>query len=382
MRLWLLRCLSESHRWRNQIVSLYSHTGHSFSSFYCICRGLWIPHLVAAQTCSSSHLSLTTRGLFLIYVVNKVDTSNSMVWASVKLLPLWWNFFTLYSQGFSSSSKYTYWLACREVGISHPFCVLLNRFRLESEDLVCSVHPSEPATLQCTQCLRVNLSQSKSLHCTAKCLQDSWRRHLIMHQEAADKRDNGVEDDDSPFTFNSNPAKALRGLDGSLPIHSNGSSYTSPVRLSSRYQKQDTGEVWCEVGQGKTYTPTIEDVGHVLKLECVAIDGSTGRQVAAPHQTQTQKVIPAPSPTPRRLTPLNPESAGEGRSGTFTVLSYNVLSDLFATSELYSYCPPWALAWNYRRQNLLREIVGYRADILCLQEVLFTFCTEANYSTD
>lgn len=287
-----------------------------------------------------------------------------------------------YFQGFSSSFKYTYWLACWEAGISHPFCVLLNRFQLESEDLVWSVHPSEPATLQCTQCLRVNLSQSKSLHCTAKCLQDSWRRHLIMHQEAADKRDNGTEDDDSPFTFNSNPAKALRGLDGSLPIHSNGSSYSSPVRLSSRYQKQDTGEVWCEVGQGKTYTPTIEDVGHVLKLECVAIDGSTGRQVAAPHQTQTQKVIPAPSPTPRRLTPLNPESAGEGRSGTFTVLSYNVLSDLFATSELYSYCPPWALAWNYRRQNLLREIVGYRADILCLQEVLFTFCTEANYSTD
>lgn len=293
------------------------------------------------------------------------------------MVPLWWTLIVLYSQGFFSSFKYAYGLVCWEAGISHPFCILLNRFRLESEDLVCSVHPSEPATLQCTQCIRVNLSQSKSLHCTAKCLQDSWRRHLIMHQEAADKRDNGAEDDDSPFTFNSNPAKALRSLDGSLPIQSNGSSYASPFRLSSRYQKQDTGEVWCEVGQGKTYTPTIEDVGHVLKLECVAIDGSTGRQVAAPHQTQTQKVIPAPSPTPRCLIPLNADSA-EARSGTFTVLSYNVLSDLFATSELYSYCPPWALAWNYRRQNLLREIVGYRADILCLQEVLFTFCTKAS----
>jgi CCR4-NOT transcription complex subunit 6 len=50
-------------------------------------------------------------------------------------------------------------------------------------------------------------------------------------------------------------------------------------------------------------------------------------------------------------------------------MSYNVLSDLYATSEQYSYCPPWALAWTYRRQNLLREIVTYRADILCLQEV-------------
>jgi hypothetical protein len=31
------------------------------------------------------------------------------------------------------------------------------------------------------------------------------------------------------------------------------------------------------------------------------------------------------------------------------------------------------LAWTYRRQNLLREIVAYRADILCLQEVMPIF---------
>ena len=40
-----------------------------------------------------------------------------------------------------------------------------------------------------------------------------------------------------------------------------------------------------------------------------------------------------------------------------------------AQSDLYgSYCPSWALAWNYRRQNLLRELLSYGADILCLQE--------------
>jgi CCR4-NOT transcription complex subunit 6 len=239
--------------------------------------------------------------------------------------------------------------------------------------------------LQCVQCLKAKLAQAKSLHCTAKCFAESWRQHVIMHQEAADKRENGVEEDDSPFSFNSNPAKALRALDGSLagvatpPIpSSNGGSYSSPVRMASHTQSQDTGEVWCEVGQGKTYTPTAEDVGHILKLECVAIDGSTGRPLAAPHQTQTSRVIPAPSPTPRRLISVNPMDGlaaveTDGRtttSGTFTVLSYNVLSDLYATSDLYSYCPPWALAWSYRRQNLLREIVGYHADILCLQEVV------------
>ncbi|CAI5476195.1 unnamed protein product [Closterium sp. Yama58-4] len=60
---------------------------------------------------------------------------------------------------------------------------------------------------------------------------------------------------------------------------------------------------------------------------------------------------------------------GAGGGGGFTVLSYNVLADLYATSEMYSYCPPWALSWAYRKQNLLRELLGYRADIMCLQEV-------------
>lgn len=32
-------------------------------------------------------------------------------------------------------------------------------------------------------------------------------------------------------------------------------------------------------------------------------------------------------------------------------------------------CPAWSLAWQYRKKNLLREILAYKADILCLQEV-------------
>jgi hypothetical protein len=139
------------------------------------------------------------------------------------------------------------------------------------------------------------------------------------------------------------------------------------------------GDTWYEVGQGKTYTPTADDVGHVLKLECMAVDSVTGIGISAASTVLTSQVIPAPSPTPRRLILVNSIDGPaalemEGRTaapGTFTVLSYNVLADLYATSDMYSYCPPWALSWAYRRQNLLREIVNYRADILCLQEVPF-----------
>lgn len=53
--------------------------------------------------------------------------------------------------------------------------------------------------------------------------------------------------------------------------------------------------------------------------------------------------------------------------GKFTVLCYNVLCDKYATNTLYSYCPSWALAWNYRKEKILRELQEYDADIITLQ---------------
>ncbi|CAK8679031.1 CCR4-NOT transcription complex subunit 6-like [Clavelina lepadiformis] len=53
----------------------------------------------------------------------------------------------------------------------------------------------------------------------------------------------------------------------------------------------------------------------------------------------------------------------------FSVMSYNVLCDKYATRQLYGYCPPWALNWEYRRKTIMREILYYSADIVALQEV-------------
>ena len=89
----------------------------------------------------------------------------------------------------------------------------------------------------------------------------------------------------------------------------------------------------------------------------------------------TAPVRPPPSPPRRALVPLPPgpplapTSPGSPR---FTVLTYNLLADLYATPDAFWYVPPWALAWGYRRQNLVRELIAANADILCLQEVQST----------
>lgn len=235
---------------------------------------------------------------------------------------------------------------------------------------VCCVHPSELATLQCILCVKAKLPVSKSYHCSTRCFLESWKHHKSLHARAANALpENSGEEEELFGRFGSGSSIISANLE-----LSNGSAFSTPALVSDG---SGGGETWYDVGRSRTYTPTADDVGHVLKLECTAVDSNTGQAVAPASTLLTARVIPAPSPTPRRMIPLNFNDGVstvdlEGRSpatGTFTVLSYNVLADLFATSDMYSYCPPWALSWPYRRQNLLREILGYRADILCLQEV-------------
>ncbi|KAL0714869.1 hypothetical protein Bca4012_021848 [Brassica carinata] len=250
-------------------------------------------------------------------------------------------------------------------------------FRVQSDKKVtiCSVHPTEQATLQCVFCSKRPALVSKSYHCSPKCFTDAWQHHKTLHERAAAENNNGNnnnnnEEDNDLSRANSAPS-VLSSLNNGGP---------TPFYPSSIAQKNNGGgETLIEVGGCKTYTPTADDIGYVLKFECVVAVAESKQSVGHPSTILTSRVIPAPSPRPRRLIPVNGADAMGGHldhqdgriqsAGSFTVLSYNILSDTSASSDLYSYCPPWALSWPYRRQNLLREIVAYRADVVCLQEV-------------
>lgn len=236
--------------------------------------------------------------------------------------------------------------------------------------------------------MKAKIPVAKSYHCSSKCFADAWRHHRVLHERAAsaENKNGNVEEDGGSGV---NTSLTLSQSSGSLTT---GSTPVYPVVVTQR----NGGETWFEVGRSKTYTPSADDIGHILKLECAIINAEKKLSVGNA-STVTSRVIPAPSPTPRRLISvsgvdipvrLNSDSRLSA-SGTFTVLSYNILSDAYATNELYSYCPSWALSWTYRRQNLLREIAGYRADIVCLQEVppmtsakIIILCEIVHYCAD
>lgn len=241
------------------------------------------------------------------------------------------------------------------------------------------MHPTEQATLQCVFCSKRRSLVPKSYHCTPKCFTDAWQHHRTLHERAA--AENNANEDDDLGRNNSAGSGALAGsLSGSMSNLNIANNGPAPFYPSNITQKNG-GETLVEVGACKTYTPIADDIGHVLKFECVVANAETKQIMGHPSTILTSRVIPAPSPSPRKLVPVNGADVmahldQDGRiqsAGSFTVLSYNILSDTSASSDLYSYCPPWALSWPYRRQNLLREIVGYRADVVCLQEVCYSY---------
>ncbi|MFS8002311.1 putative poly(A)-specific ribonuclease [Helianthus anomalus] len=257
-------------------------------------------------------------------------------------------------------------------------------YRIQSDKKVaiCSIHPSEQATLQCLGCVKAKIPVVKSYHCSPKCFSDAWQHHRVLHERAASAvNENGNEEEEIFGRFNNNTSNnnINQSLSSSQSLPSLTNSASTPLYPASVTQRNG-GETWFEVGRAKTYTPTADDIGHILKFECVVVDVVMKSTVGSLNTVLTSRVIPAPSPSPRRLVSVTNADVATGNldmdgrvssSGTFTVLSYNILSDTFATSDQFSYCPSWALSWPYRRQNLLREIVGYRADVVCLQEVEF-----------
>lgn len=125
------------------------------------------------------------------------------------------------------------------------------------------------------------------------------------------------------------------------------------------------------------------EIGTLYQLEMLGIEGNPLQPnlYEIIKQEGTQALVaylrdscPVPVPPPEREwisldMDLPPMSAEEDEAFTFAVLSYNILCEKYATAQMYGYTPSWALAWDYRKECILQELVSYNAEFFCLQEV-------------
>lgn len=53
----------------------------------------------------------------------------------------------------------------------------------------------------------------------------------------------------------------------------------------------------------------------------------------------------------------------------FTIMTWNVLAEIYGTVEAFPHCDPYMLAWSYRKTKIMQEILSSSPDIVCLQEI-------------
>uniref|UniRef100_A0A8D7ZVP2 2',5'-phosphodiesterase 12 n=1 Tax=Culex pipiens TaxID=7175 RepID=A0A8D7ZVP2_CULPI len=128
---------------------------------------------------------------------------------------------------------------------------------------------------------------------------------------------------------------------------------------------------WILAGTGYSYMAKPDDVGHHLKFSCVPKNElKAGPLTEVVSGTQVQA---GPGQCPFEVRHLFTQNKLTNQY-QFRVVTYNILADLYADSdysrtELFGYCPNYALHIDYRKQLFIKEILGYNADIVCLQEV-------------
>lgn len=143
-------------------------------------------------------------------------------------------------------------------------------------------------------------------------------------------------------------------------------------RLNTRTNQNfgPADEEGIKVSSELAYMPNEDDVNQVLKFTCVPSNET--RQ--GPVYQATSSAIemgPASCPFERRFAFTGARVSDPHK---MRVVTYNILADLYADSDysrtvLFGHCPTHALSLDYRRQLILKELSGYNADIICLQEV-------------
>jgi CCR4-NOT transcription complex subunit 6 len=241
-----------------------------------------------------------------------------------------------------------------------------------------------PATIQFVPLLKIAAERDltdeqfqsaikESFFCTQTCLRAAWPGIRILQRKYSSKdRRQDLSNINGPVNGDRKASNSGDPRDDAVEqVYSETVSTRSDGVFAG---KLDNPRELSEVGFVRSFAPTQDDVGHVLQLVCRYVhrlsDGTI--DIGPPLSVESEPVRRLPQPPPERrmmnLATGEMFSANTRRPGTFRVLSYNILSEIYTNAQSYPNCPKWGLAWTYRRLNLVREIAQYDADVLCLQE--------------
>lgn len=245
------------------------------------------------------------------------------------------------------------------------------------------------------QCVSTQSSLYKLFFCNSNCFVQAWKSQYTVPREIrqqsrsltplrprTNSTDSSIDDDNRSVTSMGSGASRSNGSK-SPAAFSDGNQVTPTTPGTPRgfvgsysnangYQSFGNGDVgsgeeWVEVSRDQLFIPGPEDVGKKLKLEAAAYSTETGELLM--HRVVKTDLVLARSPDPAKRTFISAKSGPSNGGARFRMATYNILAEIYATQQQYPYCDIWALSWEYRFQNIIREIVDASPDVICLQEV-------------
>eukprot|EP01035_Chromulina_nebulosa_P018937 gene18937-24744_t len=232
--------------------------------------------------------------------------------------------------------------------------------RHSSSPSLWSRHARGGPTLRCAVCERNRVPRSESCFCSANCFKSAWSQHSTNKHTIINKS-----------TYQTNEKLKLLADEDESTRDRSESEMVDETSYNQQVYENDVNVEWTIISKEKSYTPSLEDIGCVLRIEIYAYAVNDHVLLAGPVVVDTEPVLAAPDAPPKRQIVNIPSTLASASSASarFRVVSYNILSELYATKQAYPYCDQWMLSWPYRRHMLLQELSDCEGDIICLQEV-------------
>lgn len=199
---------------------------------------------------------------------------------------------------------------------------------------------------------------------------DAWQNGAVLH--VGDSKYT-VERNPPTFTTAELPASLLAGFPICPKLEVEFGDLKDSMFTWYKESVPNSGtesDNWVEVGKERVFVPSNLDIGSKLKLKCTPKDGARNGIDKELVSIASVEAGPGTCTFDNRHMYTNKVTGDQ----TIRIVSYNILADVYAQTDLsktvlYPYCAPYALELDYRQSLIKKELAGYNADIVCLQEV-------------